>query len=143
MTDGAATAFQTVATFPSGTGGSEPVALAFDPTGLSLYAVAAGKWIVTYDAATNTPRDTLAFADNAKAVCIVPSGDLLYAIVNVTMIVADVRTLTPLSTVEFSSSGIEAVISSPQKFAAGLQRPATVNSGHRSGISRHRNTGAR
>jgi YVTN family beta-propeller protein len=143
MTDGAATAFQTVATFPSGTGGSEPVALAFDPTGLSLYAVAAGRWIVTYDAATNTPRDTLAFADNAKAVCIVPSGDLLYAIVNVTMIVADVRTLTPLSTVEFSSSGIEAVISSPQKFAAGLQRPAAVNSGHRSGKSRHRNTGAR
>ena len=143
MTDGAATAFQTVATFPSGTGGSEPVAIAFDPTGLSLYAVAAGRWIVTYDAASNAPRDTLGFTENPKAVCIVPSGDLLYAIVNVTMIVADVQTLTLLSTVEFSSSGIEAVISSPQKFAAGLHRAAGPAAGRRSGRSQHRPTGAR
>jgi hypothetical protein len=73
----------------------------------------------------------------------VPSGDLLYAIVNVTMIVADVQTLTLLSTVEFSSSGIEAVISSPQKFAAGLHRAAGPAAGRRSGRSQHRPTGAR
>jgi YVTN family beta-propeller protein len=143
MTDAAATAFTTVATFPSGAGGSEPVAIAFDPTGLSMYAVAAGRWIVTYDVATNTPRDTLAFTDNAKALCVVPSGDLLYAIVNVTMIVADVRTLTLLSTVEFASSGIEAVISSPQKFAAGLHRAVGPDAGRRSGRSLHRTAGAR
>lgn len=74
MTDAAATAFQTVATFPGGAAGSEPVALAFDPTGLSLYAVAAGKWIITYEAATNTPSDTLAFDESPKALCIMPSG---------------------------------------------------------------------
>lgn len=143
MTDAAATAFQTIATFPSGTGGSEPVALAFDPTGLSLYAVAAGRWVITYDAATNAPRDTLAFTENAKALCIVPTGDLLYAIVNVTMVVADVQTLTLLSTVEFASSGIEAIIASPQKFVSGLHRPAGTVAGRGSGRSQHRNSGAR
>lgn len=144
MTDGAATAFQTVATFPTGTGGAEPNALAFDPTGL-LYAVAAGRWIVTYDASTNAPIDTLAFTESPKAVCIVPTGDLLYAIVNVSMAVVDLRTLTLLSTVQFSSSGIEAVISSQQKF---LDGPGKAGAGTRTrvdsrgGIDRRRSGGA-
>ena len=112
-TDGSAGSFQTVHAYGTGW---EPQAIAFDPSGTQEYYVAAGRSIIKYDAASSVPLDTLSFEGNVKGMTVIPTGDLMYVAYNISIAIVDVRTLTALTEIPLSSSGVEGLLSSPQKF---------------------------
>jgi YVTN family beta-propeller protein len=112
-TDGAAGSFQTLHSYGTGW---EPATLVFDPAGNSEYCVAAGRSVIKYAAGSDTPVDTVSFAGSVKSLTVIPTGELLYLTSNVSVVIVDVRTLTVLEEIQLASSGIEGLLSSPQKF---------------------------
>jgi len=109
-TDPAGGALQVLTSYPANV---KPIAIAFDA---AHYYVAAGKTLFKYDQSSGTVLATLTFASTVKSVTVIPTGELVYAPVNMSIFVLDAKTLTILKEIPTNSSGLESIIASPNKF---------------------------
>jgi len=109
-TDPAGGALQVLTSYPANV---KPIAIAFDD---AHYYVAAGKTLFKYDQSSGAVLASLTFASTVKSVTVIPTGELVYAPVNMSIVVLDAKTLTVLKEIPTNSSGLESIIASPNKF---------------------------
>lgn len=95
------------------TTGVEPIDVIF--YGNELYAVA-GNSIYKVEKPTGSVMDTVSFDTNVKSICIVPSGDIMYATLATKLAVLDFRTFYILNEIDLISTGIATVLSNSKKF---------------------------
>lgn len=97
-------------TFPAGSG---PNDISFDDK--YLY-VAAGNSIYKLDKQNFTLINQLNFSTGVKSLTIVPSKDIMYAVLSSSIAVIDLNSFFELKELDMNSSGLEGIISSPNKF---------------------------
>ena len=97
-------------TFPTGSG---PNDVCFDD---NYVYVAAGNSLYKLDKKDYSFIAELDFSNTVKSLMIVPTGDVMYAVLPGSIDVVDVNSFFLLKEIDLTTSGIEGVISSPNKY---------------------------